>query len=350
MSRSACKTYKSHAQSGRGHWCVQKAAVAILALCIGVSASASTLQEPGYTETVIDSIAEATNGFGGMVTDADGNLYFAANFADEVYIVPPGGTATQFGSVAATNAQGVAIIGTTLYSSYDSGGAVYQQDLLQANPAGVLVASVPNGSMGMAVVPAGFGAYGGQLAVATHNGVSILNPADGSSVVLWTANTEISDVAFTLDGQLLAARSGNGDIVAVTAAGVESVFASGLGAPDGIAVQPATGEIYVTDPNGNRIVKLQPDGSAPSVFATDAAVDGGYYPSPIAFSVNGVDMFYATRESGSTIYRISGFDEAGNPPPGPMVPVPLLSNAGLLALILILALAGFGAMRRRSNI
>jgi len=348
-SKSLSNRYYWHIQASRFRRGVHMAAVALLALCMGASATASTLQEPGFTETLIDSIAEATNGFGGMVTDSSGNLYFAANYANEVYVVPPDGSASQFGSVAGTNAQGVAIIGTTLYSSFDDGDAVYEQDLQQPNPAGVLVATVPAGAFGMAVIPAGFGAYGGQLAVGTQTGISILNPANGDVVVLWTASSEIPDVAFTLDGKLLGVRPDGGEIVEVTSAGVASVFASGLGSPDGIAIQPSTGEIYVTNPDSQQIIKLQPDGSAPSTFASDAAVDGGWYPSPIAFSVNGADMFYATRENGSTIYRISGFDGTGANA-GPLLPVPLLSNTGLLALMLILALAGFGAMRRRSKI
>jgi len=337
-------TYKNMNYSRNRLVCLLAAVFA--AMSFGTSAIASTINEPGFVETTIDSIAVATNGYGGMVTDNSGNLYFAANYANEVYIVPPGGTASQFGSVPASNAQGVAIIGTTLYSSFD-GGPVYQQDLQQANPTGVLVAQVTGGSMGIAVVPAGFGSYGGQLAVGTHSGISILDPSNGNVVVLWTAGTEIPAVAFTLDGRLVAANYSAAEIVEITSGGVATTLASGFGSPDGIAVHPATGELYITTPSSSEIWKLQPDGSAQSVFASNAQVDNGYYPSPITFSVDGVDMYYATRESGSTIYQISGFDAASGLIDA--VPVPVMSNAGLLALILLLSTAGFISLRRWSK-
>ncbi|GMU45654.1 MAG: hypothetical protein AMXMBFR26_04360 [Porticoccaceae bacterium] len=114
-----------------GNRALRQLAALATALFACFPSSASTLLEPGFTETVIDSIAPATNGFGGMITDASGNLYFAANFADEVYLVPPGGTASIFGTNPGSTAQGVVIIGDTLYSSYTGDNAIYSQDLLQ---------------------------------------------------------------------------------------------------------------------------------------------------------------------------------------------------------------------------
>lgn len=324
------------------------AATAIAAIGFGPGAMASTIQEPGFTEIVIDSIAAATNGYGGMVTDAAGNLYYAANETDEVYKVPPGGTASQFGTTAGNTALGVAIIGTTLYSSYATSGAIYEQDLQQVSPAGVLVANLPSNAMGMAVVPAGFGAYGGQLAVGTNTGISIVDPSNGNETVLWNAGTDIPDVAFTLDGRLVALRESTGDVLEVSSAGIATVLAGGLSSPDGLAIQPGTGEIYVADPGSASIMKIQPDGSAQSVFATNVAVDSGYWPSPITFTVGGAEMYYATRENGSTIYQISGFDSNGNAG-ADAVPVPVMSNSSLLALILLLATAGLVSIRRWSD-
>ena len=327
------------------------ATVALASIGFAATTMASTILEPGFTETVIDTIAVATNGYGGMVTDNEGNLYYAANEAEQVYKVPPGGTASQFGTTAGSQALGITIIGSSLYSSYVSND-IYSQDLNQSNPTGVLIATLPSDAMGMAVVPSGFGAYGGQLAVGTNNGISIVNPSDGSQIVLWIASTNIPDVAFTLDGRLVALRVGSSELVEVSSTGVATVLASGLSAADGLAVQPATGEIYVASPNSRTIIKVQPDGSAQSVFATNVLFDGGYWPSPITFTIDGTDMYYATRESGSTIYQINGFDSAGGGIDIDITtptPVPVLSKPGLLALILILASAGFIAIRRWSN-
>jgi sugar lactone lactonase YvrE len=272
---------------------------------LATSANASTLQEPGYIETVIGSITEATNGFGGMTTDSADNLYFAANRTDQVYRWPPGGPFAQFGTISGDDANGVAIIGTTLYSSTTNPGQVFAQNLAEVSPVGALVAAVP-GAMGMEVAPAGFGAFGGQLIVGTTTGVVALDAGTGTVTPIWATGT-VPDVAFTLDGRLLALPA-NGQIVEVAADGTTSIFASGLGAADGIAVHPSTGEIFVADPSSQSIVKVSADGTTSSPFATDALVDGGFFPSPITFTVDGASLFYGTRESGTTVYRIDGFE------------------------------------------
>ena len=320
---------------------VGQLAALTITIFISFPTSASTLLEPGFTETIIDTIAPATNGYGGMITDASGNLYFAANEADEVYIVPSGGSASIFGTNPGTTALGVTIIGTVLYSSYGS-GAIYSQNLLQAAPVASVIANVAT-PMGMDVAPASFGGFGGQLVVGTTSGVSVVDPASGVETVLWNAGTEISDVAFILDGRLIVTRENTGELIELSAAGVPTPFAAGLGAPDGIAVHPGTGDIYVTDPNSSTLWRVAPDGSSVSAFATGAAVDGGYFPSPIAFSVDGTELFYGTRESGTTIYRISGFPSVT--PASPPTPVPANDTLALLALILGLALAGMLTMR-----
>lgn len=313
------------------------------AMC-AAPATASTLQEPGFTETVVDTIAPATNGFGGMILDAAGNLYFAANFADDVYIVPPGGSASVFGTNPGDDAQGVVIIGDTLYSSYTGSDAIYAQDLQQAAPVASVVASISN-PMGMDVAPAGFGAFGGQLIVGTTSGVSAVNPVGGAETVIWNAGTEISDVAFTQDGRLVVTREDTGELVEVTAGGATSVLRSGLGDPDGIAVEPGTGDLFVTDPTGDQIWRVAADGSSATPFATDAAVDGGFFPSPIAFSVDGTELYYGTRESGTTIYRITGF-RGVVPGGGPSVPIPVNHPVALLTLVLgLLALGGLAVRR-----
>ena len=281
--------------------------LATLGCFITSNVAASTLQEPGFTETVVGTIAEATNGFGGMTTDDADNLYFAANRADQIYKLPPGGSFAQFGSVSGNDAQGVAISGSTLYSSTYGPGQVFAQNLAESSPTGTLVASVP-GAMGMEFAPSGFGAYGGQLIVGTTTGVVALDVGTGTVTPIWNTGN-VPDVAFSLDGRLLALRA-NGTITEVGADGSTSVFASGLGSADGIAVQPATGEIFLADPSSRSILKVSADGSTTTTFATNALVDGGFFPSPITFTVSGGSMFYGTRESGTTVYRIDGFSAA----------------------------------------
>ena len=59
--------------------------------------------------------------------------------------------------------------------------------------------------------------------------------------------------------------------------------------------------------------------------------------------MDGTELFYGTRESGTTIYRISGFPSVT--PASPPTPVPANDTLALLALILGLALAGMLTMR-----
>ncbi|GMU45655.1 MAG: hypothetical protein AMXMBFR26_04370 [Porticoccaceae bacterium] len=205
-----------------------------------------------------------------------------------------------------------------------------------------MIASI-NAPMGMDVAPASFGGFGSQLVVGTTSGVSVVDPGTGTETVLWNAGTPISDVAFTLDGRLIVTRESTGELIELSTAGVPTPFATGLGAPDGIAVHPGTGDIYVTDPNSSTLWRVAPDGSPVSAFATGAAVDGGYFPSPIAFSVDGTALFYGTRENGTTIYRISGFPSVTAP--GSPAAIPVNDSLALLALVIGLALIGLLAMR-----
>lgn len=328
---------------------VKKLAVAGTLMMLSAGVQASTLNEPGYTEDFVATIPGTTAYFGTLVEDGTGNLYSTSAWGNEVFEVDTLGVATQFGTTGGSGALGVGIIGSTLYVGFQS-GEIRTMDLNQAAPAGVLLASLGSGvdAMGMAVAPAGFGAYGGQLVVGTYDGISIVNPANGAvSVLLNTPGNPHSDVAFTPDGVLLAVDYDNSRVVSVTAAGVESTFYDGISGPDGIAVHPSTGNVFVASSNLDAIVKIDPTGTSSSQFASDAIFDAGWFVSPIRFSTDGSVLYYGAGPSTLSIYAISGFDGAAPPPPNEYVPVPTLSVWGLAVLTLLIGLMVFASRRRR---
>ena len=326
---------------------------AITLLLSANSIQASTINEPGFSEALLANIPGATSSFGSMsvAQDASGDIYVVGFYSSEVYKVTQGGVVSQFGTTGeGGGALGVGIIGNTLYVGFDT-GTIRTMDLTQPSPVGVVLASIGNGNdaMGMAVAPAGFGAYAGQLVVGSYDGISIVNPSTGAvSVLLSTVDNPHSDVAFTSAGELLATDYDNNRIVRVSDAGTESVFSAGLDGPDGIAIHPGTGEVYVAASGSDTIVKLAPDGLSSSVFATGADFDSGWFVSPIRFSAEGTSLYYGVGESQADIYVITGFDGV-NPPPAPAPlgePVPTMSAWALIVLAVLLGLMVFSTRRR----
>ena len=327
----------------------------VFAITLLVSASgiqASTINEPGFNETLLANIPGATASFGSMsiAQDSSGDIYGVGSFFNEVIKVTQSGVVSQFGTTGVSGgALGIGIIGDTLYVGFDT-GAIITMDLTLPSPTGVFLASIGSGNdaMGMAEAPAGFGAYAGQLVVGSYDGISIVNPLTGAvSVLLSTVGDPHSDVGFTPAGELLATDYNNNRIVMVSDSGTESVFYAGPTEPDGIAIHPGSGELYVASSGSDTIVKIAPDGSSSSVFATGADFDSGWFASPIRFSIDGTALYYGAGESQMDLYQISGFDPVGPPGPGPLLEaVPTTSAWALIVLAVLLGLMVFATRRR----
>ena len=320
-----------------------------LTLLLAASGSqASTINEPGFSEELLANIPGAFGSYGSLAVaiDASGNVYTTAT-SNEVYKVTPAGVVSQFGTTGGNGlCLGMLVKGDTLYVGFDSGD-IRTMDLTQPSPVGVLLASIGagNDAMGMAVAPAGFGTYGGQLVVGSYDGISIVDPDTGTvNVLLSTVDDPHSDVGFTPAGELLATDHDNSRIVSVSATGTESVFYAGPSEPDGIAIHPGTGQVYVASSGSDSIVKIAPDGTSSSVFATGTDFDSGWFVSPLRFSADATTLYYGAGESQFDIYAISGFDGVG---PDPLLePVPSMSAWALIVLAVLLGFMGFANRRR----
>lgn len=178
----------------------QKWSLAFIACLIFLmgQVQASTLNEPGYTESLFANVPAAVGGFGAMATDMSGNVY-VSGASSEVYKITPDGVVTQFGTTGGSGyALGMEVIGSTLFVGFRN-DEIRTMDLTNPAPVGVLLTSIGSGTaaMGMAQAPPGFGAYGGQLVVGTEAGIDIVNPSTGAVTVLVAAGSEHPDVAFT---------------------------------------------------------------------------------------------------------------------------------------------------------
>lgn len=322
--------------------------LAVTLLMSGGGIQASTLQEPGFTEVLLANVIGSGNSFGSMAqaVDGSGNIYVIGAWSNDVYKVTPAGVVTQFGTTGGSgNGLGVAVIGDTLYVGFGTGD-IRTMDLTEVSPSGVFLASIGagNDAMGMAIAPAGFGAYGGQLVVGSYNGISIVHPVTGAVTLLMSSpGNPKSDVAFTPGGELLATDYNNRRVIRVSAAGTDSLFYAVNSSVDGIAVHPGTGEVYVADSDAYLIVKIAADGLSSSVFASSAQFDGGWFVSPLRFSTDAATLFYAAGSGTMNLYAISGFDGVG--PASIEAPVPMLSAWALTVLTLLIGFAVFTSRR-----
>jgi len=235
-----------------------------------------------------------TNGFGNMTLDRNGDLIIVGGFATTnlytiaradgaLTILPITGTAGTLLSVVDT--------GTVVYVSTSTGG-IYSVDT--GTGAATLLATVGNNVPALAVAPAGFGAFGGQLIAGDHN-TGDVNAVDAGGTVTFIATVaNLTNLAFAADGTLYVTDDGAGNLSTVTAAGVVAVFAVGLADADGIAIDNAGGRIFVLSPSVG-INSVAVPGGAVTFVNNLYSLDNGWFPTGAFFDAPGGDLFVQTR-------------------------------------------------------
>jgi sugar lactone lactonase YvrE len=146
-----------------------------------------------------------------------------------------------------------------------------------------------------AIMLISIGAQAQNLFVSDYSSGNIYEFAsDGTQSVFATGLTKPEGLAFNIEDDLFVASQTGGTITEITPSGVQSTFSSGLNSPSGLAVH-GSDDLYVASQTGNNITEITSIGTK-STFVT-----GLNDPNGIAFYNN--NFFEADTGSGD-IYEI----------------------------------------------
>jgi MYXO-CTERM domain-containing protein len=310
------------------------ALAAAAALCSNAHA-APVLTQAGYTAASIATLpGPNSNIFGSISVDAAGNRYVVGGYTQSLYKVDSNGAVTAFANPPNGNALlGATVVGNSLYLGSES--SVFSRVDLTTGAITNLATSMGS------IQSMAFGA--GKLYVGTTSGVHAYNIATNTFTATSITGSYATSMAFGNDGRLLVGDYTNSRILSYdTATNTSTVFRTGLQNIGGLAVHEPTGLVYAALEGSSQLMEIAADGSAATVFASSHPIDGGYYPTALAFSQDASQLYYLDRVAGSSntfqLAAISGFSATT----GNSVPTP-----GALSLVL-LGLVMAGAVRRRS--
>jgi hypothetical protein len=178
----------------------------------------------------------------------------------------------------------------------------------------------------------------GDLYVAAGQNLYRFGPGGGQANLTTQVNAlpisgHLAGLAFGTDGVLYAARktsSREGDVVVLdaTTGRVVRTVAAGLPCPTGIAADPLSGDLFVSEVEcGSRVVRISGSGSGPGTvdtFLAGVVVDG------LTFAPDGT-LYVATApdEGGATVSRVEG---TGAGRPGRRTPLATVPGADGIAL------------------
>lgn len=255
-----------------------------------------------------------------------GGVSGAAFASDGELLIVGGGTDTIFGvSRSAGSVRNVAtnVGGNQLLSIVASGDTLYAGDnmgeihrVAAGGVSSLLVDTMAGAVTGLAIAPAGYGAFGGQIIASTENGgILAIDPgAPNPPTPIAGAGTTYSGLVF--DGTTLyAVDYDNSEIDTVTAAGtVTDGFANGFTGPDGIALDAVNGQLFVADSGTDTLwsVSLPGGGMGTEIGAFD--LDAGFFPTGLAF--DGIGNLVVMTRNGMLVARgvgIPGYDTADFP-------------------------------------
>ncbi len=280
--------------------------VALAALLGAGSASAITINDPGYAVRLVGDLPGSSNFYGG-VAEYGGEVFATGALSGSVIRIDAGGLATVFTSPGSSCcALGVAAADGMVYHG-DNRGSLWQTPI--AGGGSSLVALLGTQVSDIALAPDAFGAFGGMLVVGGHGRVDVVDSLSGSVSTLATITGgglyDTITVDFTPDGRLLATSLDTGQVLEIGADGSVSVFASGLRGPSGIAVDPASGEVFVASEHERVLYRFAADGTGLPLFSSNFPIDGGYYPTALSFTSDGTSLLFS--QSPSQVWAIDGF-------------------------------------------
>jgi DNA-binding beta-propeller fold protein YncE len=213
-----------------------------------------------------------------MTFDAQCNLYWSAD-GGEVFRVAKGSnqvtTVHDIGSLA----RGLVFNPADNKLYVGAQGNVYSMTTTGQNVQ--MVAAIGSYVNGMEMVPAGWGSFGGQLAIAHHSGkVYRLPTSGGSAVVVGTTSGQLSDLVF--DGlNLYVANYSSKTIQKLSPNGTFTVQVTMPCNPDGVAVQENK-ELYVACGSTNKLYKVPLPNGSPTLIASPK-MNGGWAPAGLIF-------------------------------------------------------------------
>jgi len=244
---------------------------------------------PAFNTSCLPLAVTGSDGsYGSFTFDANGNLLFVVNDADEIRLLDR--STCTVTTVATGVSGGSLLLGMTYYQDSIYVGAdngnIYKVDPTTGSST-LLTTMAGEEINGLVIAPATYSPYGGQLIVATYPGniyavdQSVVSPTP--ALIANIGSSYASALIFGSDGTLYVADNGN-KIVTVTAAGVVADFATGFSKPDGLAFDTTGGLLYVADSGDDTLKSVTiPGGSVSTITSVD--FDDGFWPSPIIYDV-----------------------------------------------------------------
>ncbi len=230
----------------------------------------------------IDNLAFSTDGRLYISHYIDGGVAEIERDGHE-RVIARGGLLGPFGLSVAENG--------TLYVADGMSFAVFGANGSQnARPALLINADFPGFVRGIAAAPDG-GCY-----LATSGGVVARYREDGTMVVLATSLGNLSGIAMSARGSLLACDTDGGCLLEITTTGKVSTIARGLDAPVSIAPLP-DGSCYVSESAAGRVVHIA-NGSATAVI--------GGLQNPQGLAVLGDDLFVLDSDARTLLVHQGG--------------------------------------------
>jgi len=286
-------------------WVVAIAAVAlVMAASSGTALAASSFGYLGQFAEPMDS--GGINFLGAAVDPSTSDVYFTTGKYEQVFNFDPSGTlVNQYGGFAGTAGDGkfavtdgVAVDPNTsdVYVTDDDNDRVEKFDssgnfISQFGSTGEDAGDFEEPS-GVAVNPTTGDVY------VVDRANSRVDEFDSSGAFIeawgWSVQYGIADFGICTDDFCLTGNAGPG--------------AGQFNGPDGVAIDPSSGEVYVADTGNNRVEEFDSDGTYIGQFGTTGSGDGQFSaPEGVAVDPNTNDVYVA--DTGND--RVEEFDSDG---------------------------------------